>query len=563
MNLFGENEAIIPQRVKLRDYQAHCVRRIQEKWNEFQKLILVLPCGGGKTRVFAEVIRQAAPYRSLILVHRQELLDQAVEKIYEAVGFKPGVEKAESYASLDDPIVVASKDTMRGKRLERWPKNHFGRLINDECHRSVTGIWLKANQYFDQYAKVLGVTASPNRSDKKDMGVYYEEIAEQITLVDLIRQGWLSRLIIRTIPIKIDISAAGIGADGDIDSSKLGETLSPYLSEIAKQIKINAPNRKILCFLPLIATSKAFVKSCEALGITARHIDGEMDIKERNKILQDYREGRFQLLSNSMILVEGVDVWDVNCVCIIRPSKSLSMLTQMTGRGTRVPPGIDQYLTVEERLAFIAQSVKPDTLMLDFLWQHKRYGESLVRPAHLIAKTPEIAREMTAISEAVALGGDELQKLRAKVGRDVELCAEMDLMEVENLAIHQREKALLSQIKKASRKNSKVVSILELAQITGDAKVLDFEPSFPWHELQVTDAQKAALTNCGVDVSDVKNRGMASHLMDALQDRIKKGLASMGQIKYCRKLGHSNPESLTFEQASKYIESRKAQRRMG
>jgi hypothetical protein len=234
----------------------------------------------------------------------------------------------------------------------------------------------------------------------------------------------------------------------------------------------------------------------------------------------------------------------------------------MTGRGTRVPPGIDQYLTVEERLAYIAQSVKPDTLMLDFLWQHKRYGESLIRPAHLIAPSVEVAREMTAISEAIAMGGEELQKLRARVGRDAELGAEMDLMEVQNLAIHQREKSLLSQIRTASRKNSKTVSIMELAQLTGDARALDFQPTFPWHELPVSEAQKAALTNCGMDVKDVKNRGMASHLMDIITERIQKGLPSVAQIKYARKLGHASPEKMTFEEISKYIEARKAQRAM-
>ena len=174
----------------MRPYQQQAVEGVFAAWTEFDRVLGVAPTGSGKTVQFAHVAaRRIRAGRVLILVHREELLDQAHDKIARTVGLSADKEKADDYASLSSDIVVASVQTLsRRNRLLRFPPNHFANVIIDEAHHVPAASYLGILQHFNG-AKVLGVTATPDRGDKKNLAAYFETVAFEITLTELIKAG--------------------------------------------------------------------------------------------------------------------------------------------------------------------------------------------------------------------------------------------------------------------------------------------------------------------------------------------------------------------------------------
>jgi len=178
----------------LRPYQLEAIKAIFRKWLEYDRLLTVWPTGAGKTIGFANVtLRRISEGPVLILAHRDELIDQAVNKLYLAVGIQADKEKAESYAALLASVVVGSVRTLsRRTRLERFSPGHFKTVIVDEAHHILSESYQRIVRYFAA-AKVLGITATPDRGDAQGLGQYFEDIAHEVSLVDLIQGGYLHR----------------------------------------------------------------------------------------------------------------------------------------------------------------------------------------------------------------------------------------------------------------------------------------------------------------------------------------------------------------------------------
>ena len=173
--------------IVLRPYQQEAKNAVFEKWNAgTRKTLLVLPTGTGKTIVFASVTEECVRHgeRVLILAHRGELLDQAADKIRKATGLGCSVEKAEqSCFGQWYRVTVGSVQTlMREKRLRQFPERYFGTIIVDEAHHCISDSYQKVLQYFPE-AHVLGVTATPDRGDMRDLGTYFENIAYELLVI--------------------------------------------------------------------------------------------------------------------------------------------------------------------------------------------------------------------------------------------------------------------------------------------------------------------------------------------------------------------------------------------
>ena len=159
------------ERMGLRGYQVEAFNAITNGFGEFQKQLAVKPTGSGKTILFAKLAEHYQPRRTLVLAHREELISQAVDKIRKATGLVADVEMGSSRASLDAPVVVASVQTlMRENRRERFPRDHFGLVVVDEAHHVLANSYLSVMNHYDEYAFVLGVSATPDRGDKKNLG---------------------------------------------------------------------------------------------------------------------------------------------------------------------------------------------------------------------------------------------------------------------------------------------------------------------------------------------------------------------------------------------------------
>lgn len=221
--------------MELRPYQQQAKAAVFDQWNSgVQKTLLVLPTGTGKTIVFAKIAEDCVrkSERVLILAHRGELLQQAADKILAACGLSCAVEKA-GETSLDSwaRITVGSVQTlMRESRLSRFSSNYFGTIIIDEAHHAISESYQKILRHFSG-AKVLGVTATPDRGDMKNLGQVFDSLAYEYTLPKAIRDGYLCPVKALTIPLKLDLTGVGSQA-GDYKSADLDTVLDPYLYQI-------------------------------------------------------------------------------------------------------------------------------------------------------------------------------------------------------------------------------------------------------------------------------------------------------------------------------------------
>ena len=303
--------------VELRPYQQEAREAIAREWDGGRrKTLLVLPTGTGKTVVFAFVAKDAvdAGGRVLVLAHRGELLQQAADKIGAATGLGCSVEKAER-TCLGEwfRVVVGSVQTlMRSKRLEQFPHDYFGVIIVDEAHHALSDSYQTVLGWFPE-ARVLGVTATPDRGDRRNLGAYFDSIAYEYTLPSAIRDGHLCPIKAQTVPLSIDLSAVKVQS-GDYAAGDLGTALDPYLERIADEmLAAGCMERKTVCFLPLVKTSRKFRGILAAKGFRALEVNGES--AERAETLAAFdAAGGGAVLCNSMLLTEGWDCPSVDCV---------------------------------------------------------------------------------------------------------------------------------------------------------------------------------------------------------------------------------------------------------
>ena len=493
----------------LRAYQHEALDGIRKGFRDFSRQVAILPTGGGKTVVFSRLAAEIQPARTLILAHREELIAQAADKLRSSTGIRAEVEMGDSIASLDAPVVIGSVQTlMREARRSRWPADHFGLVVVDECHHVLSESYQTTLRHFDGHAKVLGVTATPDRGDRKNLGRYFENIACQISLLDLIRQNWLAPIRVKTVPLSLDLRGVR-STGGDYSADDLGHALTPYLEQIAG-VLAEYRHRKTIVFLPLIRVSKMLAEICRSLGLRAEHVDGQSE--SRREVLERFRTDETRILTNAMLLTEGYDEPSIDCVVCLRPTKVRSLYSQIIGRGTRISPGKDHLL------------------VLDFLWQAEEH--SLVRPAHLIAEDEEDADAIT-----------------GQLGEDG------DLEEAQEAVNADRTRKLAERLMANRSRKSSVIDPLELAVTLNEAVLAEFTPTMKWHEQSPTDRQLQALAKFGIDSSRVLCKGQASILLDRLITRRQLGLATPKQVRILRRRGHPHPETATFAEASGFIDS--------
>ena len=504
---------------ELRPYQQQARERIHAEWeNGHTRTLLVLPTGTGKTIVFASVAADQvrAGDRVLILAHRGELLEQAADKLQRSTGLISAVEKADATClNTWFRVVVGSVQTLqRTARLERFPRDYFGTIIIDEAHHAITDGYRRILDYFGS-AKVLGVTATPDRGDMRNLGEVFDSLAFEYKLTDAIKEGYLCRIMAQTIPLKLDISSVTMSG-GDYAVGDLGTALDPYLEQIAAEMAQRCKGRKTVVFLPLIKTSQKFRDLLNSHGFRAAEVNGQST--DRKEVLADFDAGKCNVLCNSMLLTEGWDCPSVDCVVVLRPTKVRSLYSQMVGRGTRLSPG------------------KTDLLLLDFLWMTDKH--ELCRPADLVCEDRAVARQMT---ENLAQTGcpEDIEEAAVQASEDV---------------VAQREEALAKQLEEQRRKKARLVDPLQYEMSIQAEDLAGYVPAFGWEAGPPTEQQAAALEKLGILPDAVESAGKASLLLDRLHKRRDEGLTTPKQIRCLEKYGFQHVGRWSFEQAKHMID---------
>lgn len=508
--------------MQLRPYQEEAFGHVFTEWDDgHKKTLVVMPTGTGKTIVFAKIVEECVRrgYRVLIMAHRGELLDQAADKIFKATGLRSSVEKAER-SCLGEwyRVVVGSVQTlMHERRLKQFPEDYFDVIIIDEAHHCVSPSYQTVLQYFGG-SKVLGVTATPDRADMKNLGSYFESLAYEYTMPEAIRSGYLVPIKALTVPLKIDISMVGISA-GDFKVGDIGTALDPYLYQIADEMEKYCMDRKTIVFLPLIATSQKFMAILNEHGFVAAEVNGSSE--DRAQILQDFEDGKYNVLCNSMLLTEGYDCPAVDCIIVLRPTKSRPLYAQMVGRGTRLSP----------------ETGKDHLLLIDFLWMTERH--ELCHPASLICEDSDVALRMTKDLEQAAGEAQDIEAAEKRATEEV---------------IAEREEALAAELAAQRRKKSRLVDPLQYAMSINAADLVNYVPAFGWAAQDPSQDQRERLEKLGIRADSVKSQGEADMLLDKLSERKMQGLATPKQIKQLEMRGFQNVGTWSFGQAKKLID---------
>ncbi len=505
--------------MKLRPYQESARQAILEQWNSgTKKTLLVLPTGTGKTVVFSKVAedRVRLGERVLILAHRGELLEQASDKLFQSTGLMCATEKAEEtcLGSWYRVVVGSVQSFQRDKRLSQFDPHYFNDIIVDEAHHCLSEGYQKVLDYFSD-ANVLGVTATPDRGDMRNLGQYFDSLAYEYTLPKAIKDGFLSPIKALTIPLKLDLSGVGT-QNGDFKVGDLGTALDPYLYQIADEMLKNCGDRKTVVFLPLVKTSQKFRDILNAKGFRAAEVNGTST--DRAEILKDFDAGKYNVLCNSMLLTEGWDCPSVDCIVVLRPTKIRSLYSQMVGRGTRLFPG------------------KTELLLLDFLWNTERH--ELCHPANLICETAEVAQKMTENIEAAGCPVD-IQEAEQKASEDV---------------VAQREDALAKLLQEMKSRKRKLVDPLQFEMSIQAEDLASYVPAFGWELGPPSEKQISTLEKLGIFPDEIDNAGKATKLLERLDKRREEGLTTPKQIRFLEGKGFQHVGTWQFDNAKGLID---------
>lgn len=507
--------------MQLRPYQQKAKEAVFSQWEDgCLKTLLVLPTGCGKTIVFAKITEDCVKNgdRVLILAHRGELLEQAADKIEKATGLSSSVEQAE-HSCLGSwyRIVVGSVQTlMRDKRLQNFDTDYFNTIIIDEAHHAISDSYQKILNHFNK-AKVLGVTATPDRGDMKNLGQVFDSLAYEYTLPQAIKEGYLSPIKAVTIPLKLDLSNVSTQA-GDFKASDIDTALDPYLFQIADEMKKYCENRKTVVFLPLVKTSQKFRDILNSKGFKAAEVNGNS--VDRSEILEDFENNKYNVICNSMLLTEGWDCPSVDCIIVLRPTKVRGLYCQMVGRGTRLSP----------------DTGKKDLLLLDFLWHTERH--ELCRPAHLICNNDEVAQQMTKNLAENAGCPMDIEEAEQKASDDV---------------VAQREESVAKILAEMKTRKRKLVDPLQYEMSIQAEDLSNYVPAFGWECSPPSDKQKKALEKLGIFPDEIENAGKAKLILDRLEKRKIEGLTTPKQIRFLEQRGFQHVGKWDFEAANALI----------
>lgn len=504
--------------MQLRPYQAQAKDAVLSEWNKgYRKTLLVLPTGTGKTVVFSKVVENQVNQggRALILAHRGELLTQAADKLRAACGMDCALEKAE-FTSLGSPlrITVGSVQSLaQPKRLERFPHDYFTDIVVDEAHHCLSDSYQRVLDHFPD-ANILGVTATPDRGDMKNLGQYFDSKAFEYTMPQAIKEKHLCPIKAQMIPLELDISGVKV-TNGDFSSGDIGNALEPYLEQIAREMTHYCDGRKTVVFLPLVHISQKFTDILNDYGLRAAEVNGNS--ADRAEILRDFENGRYDVLCNSMLLTEGWDCPSVDCVVVLRPTKARSLYQQMVGRGMRLYPGKDHLL------------------LLDFLWLSERHD--LCRPSALVSKDADIARK---IDERLKDSGEKFDLIEAEEQAERDVLAE-------------REEALAKELAIMRQRKRKLVDPLQYALSIAAEDLVGYVPTFAWEMAPPSERQLEFLEKRGIFSESIENMGKASMLIDRLMRRQESGLSTPKQIRCLERYGFRQVGTWQFDDAAKMI----------
>lgn len=546
----------------LRPYQSSAINEIKASHDVGHRCLAVMATGTGKTHVFVEYLPNCQG-RAMIIANREELVHQAHQKVV-ATGSSCDIEQAnywsDEFGMFKAPAVVASIQSLNAswtnkyrekkRRFERFDWKGFGLIVVDEAHHCVSESYKRVLRHAlreNPNIKILGVTATPDRLDKKAMGTVFTDVAYRYEIDAAMHDGWLVPVKQKMIHVEsLDFTDIRTTA-GDFNGGELARLMEyeKNLHAVAVPTMEAAAGRPTLIFASSVKQSEriAEIINRQSPG-SARSVDGKMDRGERRQLLKDFEAGKFSYLCNCQIATEGWDCPKVEYIAIARPTKSRALYTQMVGRGTRIlPKVVDGLEDAEHRRAAISGSDKPCCHVLDFVGNSGQHR--LICTADILA------------------GDDEVLSKRVRIRMEQE--GETDVQEVV-----EEERQRLTQERKEieEKKRSGILATVQWSSSQIDPfKLLAVKPRKPsqWTNNEpLSENQRQVLMRQNIDPDSIP-APQQRQLMEQIFKRQKKGLSTLKQIRLLHQLGVpvADAKKMTMNQASTKIDSIKNVSSMG
>lgn len=351
----------------LRPYQRRALEAIETAEKEgVRRPLLVYPTGTGKTVIFSHALKERAEKgRGLVIVHREELADQAQKKLaIIAPEIRTGIVKADRN-DVDADVVIASvqtasRDNRLAELVESGRRSAFATVIYDEAHHAPSPTGTKLLRGLGSWSEfgplTLGFTATPERDNGKTLGVW-ERVVSYMSIREAIygdrKKGEEGGYLVPILPAVVVETGMDMKrvrkTGGDYSDGDLGREIeeSGAIAQMADAVLENASDRKGVAFLPTVRTSELLADALRARGIKAEHVDGMTPADERRAILHRLHTGETTWVTNCAVLTEGFDEPSVSCVLIGRPTKFHGLYVQMVGRGTRLFPGKKDLMVID------------------------------------------------------------------------------------------------------------------------------------------------------------------------------------------------------------------------
>lgn len=329
-----------PTTITPRAYQSEAIDKVFDRYRAGDRATLVVhPTGVGKTVLGGSLIRRGVEKgrRALWLVNRTALATQTINSM-ERLGLDPQREQADEYARelIDEPhLVVATVQSMSGRRLLSWPRGYFDLIACDEAHHFSAPLYREPLDYFNS-AKLLGLTATPDPVAGRNIGEVFDSVADE-------RDIWwawsdpegpfLCPLRVIRRDVGFDVSELAVEGVNDYSTEDLAELLTPLVDRVANVILDEIMERKTIAYVPRIAVAQALATALQSLGMAAEWISGADP--DRDSKMERFERDDIQVMCNADLLGEGNDIPGVSCIVDAYPTRSRARFAQRVGRGLR------------------------------------------------------------------------------------------------------------------------------------------------------------------------------------------------------------------------------------
>lgn len=329
---------------QLYDYQLDLVDKARNLFLKHQGVLIQSPPGSGKSVMIAEIVKKAAQKGNniLFIVHRRELINQ--------------IKNTLTQHGVDLNYVDILSEKRAKNILDQLEEPQI--ILTDETHHSRAKTYLDIYNYFPN-AKRLGFTATPWRSNRKGFTDIYDEMVEGPSVKWLIDNNKLADYHYKSV-VLADESKLKRSSTGDYTKKSMDEAIPKaiYGDIVSNYIK-HANGQKTILYAHSVESSKTIAEQFKANGINAAHADAQTKTLEREKIMEDFKEGKIKVLCNVDLISEGFDVPDCTCVILARPTESLVLFMQQAMRSMRYQP--NKVATIIDHVGNYSRHGLPDT----------------------------------------------------------------------------------------------------------------------------------------------------------------------------------------------------------